>query len=95
MERVKMNRADRAKQFAPFDALKGLHDALKVKEYEHERIAKGDITEEKAIEMSRLLINLEKDDNLYVEYYSDGQILSLSGKAVLEIEKNMLKIVVR
>lgn len=35
MERAKMPRSKRAFQFAPFDSLKGLHDALKQKEKEH------------------------------------------------------------
>lgn len=38
MERVKMPRSKRSAQFAPFDALKGLQEALKLKEYEHARI---------------------------------------------------------
>ena len=38
MVRSKMPRVDRAKQFAPFDALKGLQDALRVKEFEHESL---------------------------------------------------------
>ena len=36
-----MPRKDRAKQFAPFDALKGLQEALKIKEYEHLEIYEG------------------------------------------------------
>ncbi len=32
-----MSREDRAKQFAPFDALKGLRVALREKEIEHEK----------------------------------------------------------
>ena len=32
-----MSRQDRAKQFAPFDALKGLQDALRKKEEENEK----------------------------------------------------------
>ena len=35
MERTKMPRIKRAAQFAPFDALKGLHDALERKRQEH------------------------------------------------------------
>ena len=35
MERTKMPRIKRAAQFAPFDALKGLHDALERKRKEH------------------------------------------------------------
>lgn len=42
MERTKMPRIKRAAQFAPFDALKGLHDALERKRQEH--IAKQKIT---------------------------------------------------
>lgn len=41
MERVKMPRIKRAAQFAPFDALKGLHDALERKRQEHIAKQKG------------------------------------------------------
>lgn len=36
-ERNKMPQIERAKQFAPFDALKGLQEALRKKEKEHEQ----------------------------------------------------------
>lgn len=39
-----MSREDRAKQFAPFDALKGLQMALRKKEYEHECDVKNNKT---------------------------------------------------
>ncbi len=38
-----MSREDRAKQFAPFNALKGLQEALRRKEYEHECDVKNNI----------------------------------------------------
>jgi len=41
MERTKMPRIKRAAQFAPFDALKGLHDALERKRQEHIARQKG------------------------------------------------------
>ena len=41
MERTKMPRIKRAAQFAPFDALKGLHDALERKRQEHIKNQKG------------------------------------------------------
>ena len=41
MERTKMPRIKRAAQFAPFDALKGLHDALERKRKEHIAKQKG------------------------------------------------------
>ena len=37
-----MNRQDRAKQFAPFDALKGLREALAKKEYELGKVARSE-----------------------------------------------------
>lgn len=39
--RAKMDPADRAKQFMPFDALKGFREALKEKEREAERQKSG------------------------------------------------------
>lgn len=36
-ERTKMKQSERAKQFAPFDALKGLQESLRKKEKEHEK----------------------------------------------------------
>lgn len=72
MERTKMSRQMRAKQFAPFDALKGLSDALNLKEIEHDRIGRGDIQEEKASEISKTLISLEKEDVVQVVYFKDG-----------------------
>ncbi len=87
-----MSRADRAKQFAPFDALKGLHDALRVKEYEHERVVKGESSEEKATELSKILINFEKDDEMSVKFYKDGHELILIGKPELDIDNRIILI---
>ena len=44
MMRQKMSRQERAKQFAPFDALKGLNDALRTVEAEHEKKLKNAVT---------------------------------------------------
>ena len=87
-----MSRTDRAKQFAPFDALKGLHEALKVKEYEHEKITKGELSEEKATELSKILINLEKDEILTIKYFKEGHNCIISGKADLDIENRIITI---
>lgn len=42
-EREKMSKEMRAKQFMPFDALKGLHAALREKEIEHENKVKNEL----------------------------------------------------
>ncbi len=90
MDRPKMARKDRAKQFAPFDALKGLQNALRMKEYEHEREIKGDISEEQAKDISDKLLNLKKGDCLAVRYFLDGYYVDVKGKAKIDIEENIL-----
>lgn len=87
-----MNRTQRAKQFAPFDALKGLQDALRLKEYQHERVAKGDIQEDKANEISKVLLGLEKNDVVQVTYFADGHSLQSEGKAKIDVEKKIIQI---
>ena len=92
VERIKMSRQERAKQFAPFDALKGLHNALRLKEYEHERVQKGDLTEEKAEAISKILLGLEKGDSVKAVYFEDGHNKEISGKAKLIIEEHILQV---
>ena len=41
-----MMREERAKQFAPFDAMKGLQEALRDREERHSRVEKLEISEE-------------------------------------------------
>ena len=87
-----MSRKQRAKQFAPFDALKGLQNALRIKEYEHERVQRGDVQEEKANEISKTLLSLEKGDVVDVVHYCDGHYLNKTGVAKLFIDKSQIQI---
>ncbi len=87
-----MSRQDRAKQFAPFDALKGLQAALRMKEYEHDKMLKGDLPEEKIEEISKTLLNLTKSDVVSAKYFSDGYYKTSSGKAKVEYENQIIKI---
>ena len=87
-----MSRADRAKQFAPFDALKGLHDALKIKEYQHDKILRGEMTEEKAAKLSKTLINLQKGDVVKIFYFDDDHEKSVVGTVKLLADENALQI---
>lgn len=41
-----MTRAERAKIFSPFDAMKGLQEALRDREERHLRVERHDISEE-------------------------------------------------
>lgn len=87
-----MPRKQRAKQFAPFDALKGLHEALKIKEYEHDRILKGDISQEQIEAISKVLLKIKKDEMVEVKYFHDGYNKTISGKARVDILMQELKV---
>lgn len=87
-----MPRSERAKQFMPFDTLKGLKNALRMKEYEHERVSKVELSEEKATEISKKLLNLNKNDIVTVKYYNDGHYKEITGKAKVLIEQHCIEI---
>ena len=55
-----MTRAERAKQFAPFDAMKGLQEALRDREERHCRVEKREISEDMADRNSAVISKLER-----------------------------------
>ena len=85
-----MPRGERAKQFAPFDALKGLQQALRLKEYEHERVEKGDLSEEDVLRLSTILSNLEKNTLVEVQFFFDGHIKPKQGKVKVDLVNQVL-----
>ena len=87
-----MSQSARAKQFAPFDALKGLQNALRMKEYEHDRSQKSDLSEEKILQISKTLQEIQKNDLVSVKYFFDGYIKELLGKAKVDIPFQMIEI---
>ena len=86
----KMSPNDRARQFLPFDALKGLREAIKIKDYEHERLKKKDISEGKMNEMSKILINLERNDVIEITYFIDGVYKKIKGCAKIKLDENII-----
>lgn len=64
-----MTRQERAKQFAPFDAMKGLGEALRDREERHSRVERHGISEEKAAENSRTVLKLQRGMTVCVSYY--------------------------
>ena len=87
-----MPRAERAKQFAPFEALKGLQEALKLKEFEHERVQKGDLSEEDAAKISKTLNDLKKNNLVKIKYFQEGHYFEKEGRAILKIEENIIEV---
>ena len=77
-----MNREDRAKQFAPFEALKGLRDALREKEIERERIKKKELSSEKSVEIQKNLFKIDKGSQVFIKYYENGVYREINGYIV-------------
>jgi len=72
-----MDRADRAKQFMPFDALKGFREAL----LEKERIIlpKKECSEEHNEELDIELSQIRKEDIILLEYFEHGEYIRMTG----------------
>lgn len=83
--RPKMSMSNRAKQFVPFDALKGFQEALRKKE--KMPVPRKELAEEKAEELNEKLKRLTTGKMITVVYYNDGEYIQLTG-IVVKIEKN-------
>lgn len=90
-ERTKMPQGDRARQFNPFDALKGLQDALRMKEYEHERIVKH-VDEDEIRELSKTILAIEKNDRVNIEFFENGHYLTVCGNCVIDFNEKTIQI---
>lgn len=78
-ERYKMTRIERAKQFAPFDALTGLGRALKAKEEEYMTVSRHELSEDEITHISDELCVLEAGDGIEVEYFCEGAYFTAVG----------------
>lgn len=65
-----MTREQRAKQFMPFDAMKGLQEALRDREERHSRVERHGISEEEQEALSAVMNRLSKGDKIRISYYS-------------------------
>ena len=72
-----MPRAERAKQFMPFAALKGYEEALRRKE--KIVVPKAEVSEEYAEELDRKLRNIQKMDVVTVVYFCEGEYIQRTG----------------
>lgn len=88
----KMSNSDRARIFLPFDALKGLQEALRVKEYENERIGRNDISEDLIEKISSNMINYESGMNVKIKYFTDGYYKLISGVPQIDYDNRIINI---
>ena len=90
--RAPMPRENRAKQFMPFAALKGLPEALRKKE--KIRVPQKEIPEDKACEIDKALKGLVRGQIVTVVYYCDEEYIQLTGAVSrLDTQKRILKLV--
>ncbi|MFW5650363.1 MAG: YolD-like family protein [Acetivibrio ethanolgignens] len=75
--RPKMEQSSRAKQFMPFEALKGFREAL----LEKERIIvpKRELSEDQKAELDYKLRQLRRMDMVTAEYFQNGEYVQLTG----------------
>ena len=75
--RAKMPISQRAKQFAPFAALKGFEEAIAQKQKIYLR--KPDLSEEMAQKLDDDIKKTKKGEKITVTYYYDGEFFDVSG----------------
>ena len=73
----RMPRQDRAKQFMPFAALKGLPEAIAKKE--RITVRKIELSECMAEELNRKFLLLERGKMVTVTYYLQGEYVKMTG----------------
>ncbi len=87
-----MDRADRAKQFMPFDGLKGFRDALSEKE--RIIVPQRDLSEEEKEVLDQKLSLIQKKDMITVEYFQNGEYVQVTGMVSrIDETSRVLKIV--
>lgn len=77
IRRGKMDRQNRAKQFMPFDALKGFREA--VAEKERIIVPKRDLSEEQKEELDRKLRQVRLKDIITVEFFQNREYVRVTG----------------
>ena len=72
-----VSRADRAKLFVPFDALKGLQEILREKEREVEE--RKELSEESLMELQEELNKVEIGSTVFIKYYKNKKYNDITG----------------
>lgn len=69
--------SDRARQFAPFSALKGFHELIKQKE----RVItiKKELSEDDLLKLSEKMMSIEKGNMAKIVHFCEGEYISTEG----------------
>lgn len=85
-------KVSRAKQFVPFDALKGFREALMEKE--RIRVPKVELSEEMLEELDRKLHELKPGDMITVIYFHNDEYIKVTGLlAKIDVDNRILQVV--
>ena len=88
-----LTREERAKLFAPFDAMKGLTEALRDREERHARVGRHEISEEQAEENSRAILKLERGMTVEVYCHHAFHDVVIRGRVTgLDLARKMLSL---
>ena len=88
----KMSRAERAKQFMPFAALRGY--GAEIKDKEKVVSVKKELTEEQAEELSHTVVGLKKGDVIKIVYYaSDGYVEKTGAVSLIDFAMGIIRVV--
>ena len=88
----KMSRQDRAKQFMPFAALKGLPESIAKKE--RITVQRRELSECMAEELNRKFLLLERGKMVTVTYYLQGEYVKMTGLvALIDSNYRILRVV--
>lgn len=72
------NRVARAKQFLPFDALKGLQEAIREKEVEYEE--KRDLAEDTLNDLNNKFNQIDNGSFVKITFYKNGKYSEIKGR---------------
>ena len=86
---MQINRIARAKQFLPFDALKGLQEALKEKEIEYEE--RKELSEDSLYELDKIFKKIGIGNTIIIKFYKNRVYKEING-TVTNIDYNKKKI---
>lgn len=73
-----MNKVAKAKQFLPFDALKGLQEALREKEREYEE--KKDLSEDTLNDLNNKFNQIDNGSLVKITFYKNGKYSEIKGR---------------
>ena len=70
---------DRAAQFLPFDALKGLQEELRAREEKLSRVERRQLSDEMCAELSKVLQQIQRGSDIEVTFFYKGHYYDLIG----------------